>query len=821
MLYDSARRDESQLALVCGPHSVTYGELSRLVETRVTELGSDRKLVLIEAQTALEPVVTYLACLKAHHPVMMVSTANVESTLSTYQPDVVFSCNGGQWDLRHVRSETIHTLHPDLALMLSTSGSTGSPKFVRLSRDNVESNAVSIADYLSLTPADRATIPLPLHYCYGLSVLHSHLQVGAAVVLTSLSVSDPCFWDEVRSNHVTMLPAVPYTFELLERVDFASMDVPSLRTITQAGGRLAPELVERYATLGQRRGFELFVMYGATEATSRMAYLPPEWALDNPCAIGQPIPGGELSIAEDGELIYCGPNVMMGYAHSGRDLADGSGDMSLATGDLARRNANGMVEIVGRKSRFLKMYGLRISLDTVESRLGSCVATGTDELLVIAATDSRDSADLHRQAVAEFGLPTGAVCVIELAEVPRLDNNKVDYLTIRDHGLALAAADRPLGKSVAAIFETALGTSPVVASDTFVELGGDSLSYVEVSVALEELLGHVPAAWHLQTVGELEAGARRTGPIRRVETGVLIRALAILAVLASHFELVNIMGGAHVLLAAAGFNFSRFLLQQIDRQDSVSVVVPSMSRIMVPTTGWLLLVFGVSQSFDLSQFLYVSHLDTTAGGGYWFIEILVQLLLAIALLFSVPAVRRAQRHDPFGFAAGVLITSIALRYALDAIWDTQHLGFKVFHMSAWLFALGWAAERSQALSHRVLLSGLTLATVPGFFDSWSRTAVILGGVLALIWVSSIPVVAPLNRMIGRVGGASLYLYLVHFQVTTFLKIDTPTLKFVVAIGCGLVAAEAGDWLMRQANRRVADRHNPPLVAPRARDLERV
>ncbi|UUL76722.1 AMP-binding protein [Pseudarthrobacter sp. Fe7] len=167
---------------------------------------------------------------------------------------------------------------------------------MRLSHSNLQANAESIASYLGITVRDRAATTLPMSYCYGLSVINSHLLRGATLVLTGLSVVDPCFWELFRWQRCTSFAAVPYTFELLDRVGFGDMDLPDLRYVTQAGGRLAPDQVRRYAQLGGRQGWELFVMYGQTEATARMAYLPPHLAAEHPEAIGVPVPGGAFRI---------------------------------------------------------------------------------------------------------------------------------------------------------------------------------------------------------------------------------------------------------------------------------------------------------------------------------------------------------------------------------------------------------------------------------------------------------------------------------------------------------------------------------------------
>ncbi|MGN6575029.1 MAG: AMP-binding protein [Nocardioides sp.] len=226
-------------ALVSDDGTVTYADLADRVREVADRLGPSRRLVLLAGANRADAVVVYLAALAGGHPVLLVPgdhRAHVESVVQAYDPDVVVT--DGQLDER--RPGTAHDLHPDLALLLSTSGSTGSPKLVRLSHENLAANAEAIADYLAIRPSDVAATTLPMHYCYGLSVINSHLAVGASLLLTELSVVDSCFWDAVRAHRVSTFAGVPYTFDLLDRVGFAEMDLPSLRYVTQAGGGGGP-----------------------------------------------------------------------------------------------------------------------------------------------------------------------------------------------------------------------------------------------------------------------------------------------------------------------------------------------------------------------------------------------------------------------------------------------------------------------------------------------------------------------------------------------------------------------------------------------------
>ena len=226
-----------------------YADLADRVDALAHGLGSRRRLVLVAAANDVDALVGYLAGLAGGHAVLLAARGearHLAALVAAYDPDAVLEGP----DLRERRRRRAHTLHPDLALLLCTSGSTGSPKLVRLSVANLESNAAAIAEYLDVRPSDRAALTLPLHYCYGLSVVNSNLLRGAAVLLSDLSVTDPRFWTAFRASGGTSLHGVPYTFDLLDRVGFADMALPHLRYVTQAGGRLAPDRVRGWAALG-------------------------------------------------------------------------------------------------------------------------------------------------------------------------------------------------------------------------------------------------------------------------------------------------------------------------------------------------------------------------------------------------------------------------------------------------------------------------------------------------------------------------------------------------------------------------------------------
>ena len=770
-----------RIAVLEGGGAISYAELDERVAELTARLGRERRLILVGAANNADALVAYLAALRGRHPVLLVPGDNgdtVAALTAAYDPDVVITEAQG-WEVGERHRCSAHDLHPDLALLLSTSGSTGSAKLVRLSHRNLEANAESIAQYLGITGRDRAVTTLPMQYCYGLSVVNSHLLRGAGLVLTDLSVVDSCFWDLFSASGATSFAGVPHTFELLDRVGFESMSLPGLRCVTQAGGRLDPDKVRRYAAIGERRGWQFFVMYGQTEATARMAYLPPERASSHPQTIGVAIPGGSFRIdAPDrdgvGELVYRGPNVMLGYAERPDELAMGATVEELHTGDLARVVDGDLYQVVGRRSRFIKLFGLRVDLDKIEALISSegvdNMCTGDDEGLVIAVEPGGDARAVARLVSGRVGVPVKAIRVLEFAELPLTANGKPDYVAVRERATGAAAAtaggtgpvdggggtDRRA--AVRAVFEESLGTE-ASDDDSFVGLGGDSLSYVEMSIRLERILGFLPRDWHTARIADLVPSPKRRRLTRQLETSVILRAVAIVLIVGTHSRLWKLPGGAHVLVGVAGFNFARFQLR------SAGTMVASVARIALPGTFWIAGLAVVSERFGREHVLLLNSLFGVPDGPreYWFIQSMVLILLFLAALFSIGPVRRLEQRRPFAFILILVVVALAFRFEFFGVESTRYWLSRP-HSIFWMFALGWAAMRATTPGRRLLVSALIVATVPGFFGDSHRDLMVMGGLLLVLWLRTLPVPLLVDRLVGPVAGASLYIYLTHFQV---------------------------------------------------------
>ncbi|MDW3094733.1 MAG: AMP-binding protein [Gammaproteobacteria bacterium] len=522
-LFASKLRDYANNIAVVSDSGKTlnYHQLADKVDARCKEIGERRKLILVETANEIEPLVAYLAALIGNHPVILVesgATAKDSRIANTFNPEVTFLKKNGEWQFVHQHSSETTNLHPELCVLLSTSGSTGSAKLVRLSKNNIQSNADAIVEYLELSEQQKAITTLSFHYSYGMSIINSHLSVGATLLLTDDSVSQTSFWDFFHQQQATSFSGVPYTFELLQRINFTEKSYPSLQYIAQAGGRLSEDLIKEYGQWSEDHGKKFFVMYGQTEASPRMAYLPPELLNSNSDCIGIPIPGGKFKLSSNdgeeitspnmsGELVYSGPNVMMGYANSIEDLALDSQLNELKTGDLAEVNEHGLYKIVGRKSRFSKIYGLRISLDELEIFLNkygfTTVVTGNDDQLVIATLQKNCSEKIGELMQDRYKISPSSYTILELDELPLLSSGKVNYRELISIG-EKDAADSSDFQSLLEAYSQIMGNQDIRASDCFLNLGGDSLFFIEISLVIEQKLGFLPDNWEAIAIEDLD-----------------------------------------------------------------------------------------------------------------------------------------------------------------------------------------------------------------------------------------------------------------------------------------------------------------------------
>lgn len=420
---------------------LTYTELGQICKLRVP-----RGLVFCLCNNSLSSLIGYLSCIQNNLPVVMLDRNKpedvIESLINIYKPEYIWD---GELKPTGMKGGPIND---DLAMCLTTSGSTGSPKFVRLSAANILSNAESIAEYLNIDENERPITTLPMYYSYGLSVINSHLLKGATILLTDTTYAQRDFWTFMKEQRATSMAGVPYTYEILKRLRFFRMDLPDLKVMTQAGGKLNKNLAKEYIEFAAGNDKKFYVMYGQTEATARMSYLPWESALEKYASIGVAIPGGKFSIIDtegneiaepeiDGELIYEGENVSLGYAECRADLAKGDENNGiLKTGDVARRDEDGFYYITGRLKRFVKIWGNRCNLDAIEQIVKSitfnCACVGVDDKITVFVTEDGLSDQIICLLSEKTGLNSRAFEVRVIDSIPKNDSGKAQYAVLQE-----------------------------------------------------------------------------------------------------------------------------------------------------------------------------------------------------------------------------------------------------------------------------------------------------------------------------------------------------------------------------------------------------
>jgi peptidoglycan/LPS O-acetylase OafA/YrhL len=628
---------------------------------------------------------------------------------------------------------------------------------------------------------------------------------------------------------VTSLALVPTQFELLEKVAFSKPTrLPTLRYITQAGGKLDPRLAVAFARRAKLEGWQLFIMYGQTEAGPRMSYVPPADAELWYHSIGRPVPGGAFRLidaggdeitraGEAGELVYEGPNVMLGYAVTRADLANPAGPPVLRTGDIAERLENGYFKITGRTSRFVKLFGLRVSLDEVETALRSegrrAYVSGTDERLVVFLTDGSEPAPLRKELAHRYHLPERVVAVQPLDPVPLLPSGKVDYreLARRAAELGPPLADAP--SDLGALLCSALGQPRLDPDRSFSELGGNSLTYLEVQLLLTNRTGSVPEGWEHMPLRELLALEKAGGGTRpgwqRVPADLLARTLAILAVIALHSTTWKTGGGSILLLFLVGYSLARFQGEVLFSGQVGKTLWAMLSRIVAVYYACISVAAIKFRPFDQAWFFLVTNFSEEVNplplGPYWFVSTYVQMVVLASLPFLFGRVRARVKQAPFE-AGLIALAAVALVIQLTPLHQAY---YNVRHhnpvMALELLLAGWCSFFARTTRQKWVASGAILAIWLlnyGLVEA-SIAVLMLGGSLATLWGLSVVLPGQVARALLLFGSLSMFVYIAHvpalYGIGRWLGPGVLRLSVLIAVSLALavIMKRASDFVLQR------------------------
>jgi len=439
-----------------------YSDIEILYKSKFLK-ALDKKLVLCKLSNDAECIALYFALLASGAIPMLVGSDISESEylklMNAYCPSAELvpvdkhDNLSNQFTHESIKGFTVklidsgfeYPIDNELALLLPTSGSTGSEKYVRVSHENIITNTDAIATYLKIQDTDRVVTTLPPNYSYGASVLHTHLSKGSSIMVTELSFFDKDFWKLLHEYKVTTLNGVPFHYEMLMRLKFHKKDLPNLKVLTQAGGHLNSDVKRYFIDHCQKNNIFLYVMYGQTEASPRISFITFPDILEATDSIGFGIQNCKLSLIDEnnkeildhgqvGELIVSGKNITMGYSHSYKDLEKSDEFKGiLKTGDLAYFDEKNRFYIAGRMSRFVKIVGKRINLDDVQKIVTDFgyenVCTGDDSIIKIGCINisSENRINLLRKLMKKINIQKSAIKIFEIDKIERKKSGKVAY----------------------------------------------------------------------------------------------------------------------------------------------------------------------------------------------------------------------------------------------------------------------------------------------------------------------------------------------------------------------------------------------------------
>ena len=430
MLLNLDKIDPQRIAILDSEGGrATYGDIISRANA-IREEVQERTFCILPVENKAADALEVMAMLASERLVPLIVNKKTDEALMAH--------------LQNTYGQVGTAIHPQLSHLLPTSGSTGSPKLVRHCYDNIEAAGLNISTFFELKPTDRPLMVLPLYYTMGLSMLFSHLRVGATVLLTGRNMTDPVFWKFIKEEQATSFTGVPYSFQILNLMRFFRMDLPHLELLTQGGGKMEHGLNLQFAQYCRDNGKRWIATYGQSECTARMAWLPAKWAIEKAGSIGIAVPNGELSLIDsegnaittphtEGEMCYRGKNVTMGYATCAEDMLKGDERHGyIRTGDLAYFDEDGCYYIVGRMGRFLKLFGMRVGLDECEQIIASDCQTesacvGTDEKMIVYITDESKTQAVKDALVEKTHIVATSFEIRVIPDIPKNEAGKKLY----------------------------------------------------------------------------------------------------------------------------------------------------------------------------------------------------------------------------------------------------------------------------------------------------------------------------------------------------------------------------------------------------------
>lgn len=709
-----------------------------------------------------------------------------------------------------------------------TSGTEGLPKGILLTYRNLGYTTERIIEVMRMTDEVREYVGVPATFSFGMARFRAVSAVGGLAYMPPRGFDPAELARMLASGEVNALSAVPTLLRIL-------LSDPSI--IGEAGKALRwLEIGSQAMTAEEKRQIRamfpnarIVQHYGLTEA-SRSTFLviseAPDAMLDS---VGRPVGEGEVALSADGRIRIRGPQVARYRidAEGLHELTDAEG--WLQTNDLGHLT-EGYLFFDGRADDLINCGGQKIVPDQLEdrirARLKSSVAIAVAKVpdpqrgdgVLVALAGPEDQTALVKQAataaLAEMGISAGsALHVMALESLPVTGTGKVQRRVLAEQ-FALRRVTAPPIRArgeitdVRSLFQHEFAGETVGPDDTFESLGGDSLHYIQFTLAYESRFGQLPDDWEKLTVAQLQAhaNARDTTSWRRLETVTLTRAFFMVCIVALHTEAFvysSNWGAAYFLVMLAGYSVARFQLPEILRSGSTRTIWGTVRYVAIPTILMGVFLELATRKFEWPSLLLVSNYvdpNTIRGYTFYFVEFYIQILVLAALFFSFAPVRRAFAARPMLSAVLFFFATAALDYGIEQIWTGDYNYDRTPWHYGWCFALGMVLATAKDLPSRLFALALSLVTVFAYWHLTSAAFYVAGGCIAVLFIRSFTVPAPVKVIIAEIAGASMFMYLTHYQMISLVdKVfgeHRPWLALILSIIVAIIFAHLYAWAER-------------------------
>jgi acyl-CoA synthetase (AMP-forming)/AMP-acid ligase II len=724
------------------------------------------------------------------------------------------------------------TLDDTPAQVSYTSGTEGLPKGILLTHRNLGYTTERIIEEMQMTAEVREYVGVPATFSFGLARYRAVSAVGGKAYMPPRGFDPLELARMLAAGEVNSLSAVPTLLRIL-------IADPSI--IGAAGQNLRwMEIGSQHMTADEKRQIRamfpkarIVQHYGLTEA-SRSTFLQISSVTDDALSsVGRPVGEGEIALSADGRIRIRGPQVA-------RFRIDGDGlhpltdaDGWLQTNDLGHLQG-GYLHFDGRADDLINCGGQKVVPDQLEERIRA--ALGADIQIAVAkipdaqrgegvlvAVVSEDIPAFRIREVAlsalqEMGIsPGSALQVTSVDTLPVTGTGKVQRRLLAEAFLARvpqvaspALPDARQISDVLSLYRHEFPGQDVQPGDSFETLGGDSLHYIQVSLALESRFGNLPESWEKFSVTELQQRVKETRPSiwRALEMATLTRAFFMICIVALHTEAFvysSNWGAAYFLVILAGYSVARFQLPEIIRSGSVRTLWGTIRYVAIPTILTDVVLELAIRKFELPSLLLVSNYqdpDNIQGYTFYFIEFYVQLLVVAALLFSIPQVRSAFKARPMISAIVLFFAAVAIDRSIESVWNGDYNFHRTPWHYGWCFALGMVIASAKDLQTKLLALAMTICTVLVVWEFTSAAYYVAGGCALLLFVRSILVPAPLKVVVAEIAGASMFIYLSHYEMLSVVnKVfgkPLPWVSLILSIIVGVVGGHVYNWMERTA-----------------------